>query len=533
MPRTSRKKLNDSTVTVEVPKRQIYRVGAYVRLSAEDRKKEGDSIETQQAIIAAYVSERHDCELVEIYIDNGLSGQSFERPAFTRMIADMEIGKINCCVTKDLSRIGRNAIDTGYYIEKYFPSHNIRFVAINDDYDSASGNSGDIMLPLKNLINEVYALDIGRKTSATKQMRIQEGAFIGKVPPYGYRKHPDNCHKLLLDEDAAPVVKRIFQMHLEGAKIIEIVDYLNASDSLPPCYYFYTKGWTSKKDMRRGTRWSRSAITKLLKNQVYCGDMAQGKFIRVNHTAKSVPKSDWVVIENTHEAIIKRSDFARAQELFPGVKRTSRYSTPTSAYVFKGKIYCGHCGYAMARHRSGEDTYVYNCKTRTIHGKNACIPVSIREKDLKETLLALLHKQIDIFAKEQSSKSANRLASKEKAELQNIQAQIERNNGFLKGLYESMITGDITADDYRELKQSYESKLQTLMEQESRLRTNLLKRDVGKLKHQRAADNIGGLYGIEDLTADALHELVDKVNIFQSKQIQVYFKFTDETGEVG
>jgi len=261
--------------------------------------------------------------------------------------------------------------------------------------------------------------------------------------------------------------------------------------------------------------------------------MAQGKFIRVNHTAKSVPKSDWVVIENTHEAIVERSDFVKAQELFPGVKRTSRFSTPKSAYVFKGKIYCGHCGYAMARHRRSEDTYIYNCKTRTVHGKNACIQVSIHEKILKETILALLHRQMEVFAKEQSSQSANSIVSKEKAELQSIQAQIGRNNGLLKGLYESMITGDITASDYRELKQTYESKLKVLMEREGQLRADLLKRDVSKLKHQRAADYIGRLYGIEDLTVDVLLELIDKVNIFENKQIQVYFRFTDETGKVG
>ena len=176
MARKSRKNI-EPAADLQATKQTAYDVGAYVRLSALDKKEKSDSIETQQAIIAAFITEHSDLELRETYIDNGLSGQSFERPAFQRMLNDMENGKINCCVTKDLSRLGRNAIDTGYYIEKHFPTHGIRFIAINDDYDSANGNSTGIVLSLKNMINEAYALDIGRKTRATKQLHIRDGAL--------------------------------------------------------------------------------------------------------------------------------------------------------------------------------------------------------------------------------------------------------------------------------------------------------------------------------------------------------------------
>jgi DNA invertase Pin-like site-specific DNA recombinase len=179
MARKSRKNAGaEGSAQTKAAKKTVLNVGAYVRLSAVDKKNEGDSIDTQQAIISSFIAERPGFELREIYIDNGLSGQSFERPAFQSMIADMESGIINCCITKDLSCLGRNAIDTGYYIEKYFPTHGIRYIAITDDYDSADGNSGGITIALKNMINERYAIDIGRKTRATKLLQIREGGFV-------------------------------------------------------------------------------------------------------------------------------------------------------------------------------------------------------------------------------------------------------------------------------------------------------------------------------------------------------------------
>jgi DNA invertase Pin-like site-specific DNA recombinase len=178
-------------------------VGAYVRLSAVDKKQKGDSIETQQAIIAAFIADHPGLELRETYIDNGLSGQTTERPAFQRMLADIENGKINCCITKDLSRLGRNAIDTGYYIDKYFPSQNVRFIAISDNYDSVNGNCGGIMVSLINMFNEAYALETGRKIKATKQMKIREGGFVGRIPPYGLLKDPKDKFKLIPDPDTA------------------------------------------------------------------------------------------------------------------------------------------------------------------------------------------------------------------------------------------------------------------------------------------------------------------------------------------
>jgi len=533
MPRTSRKNSTASTKVLEIPNRQAYRVGAYVRLSAEDKRKEGDSIETQKAIINTFIDEQEGFELLETYIDSGLSGQSFERPGFSRMLADMESGKINCCITKDLSRIGRNAIDTGYYIEKHFPTHDIRFIAINDSYDSANGSSGGIVVSLKNLINETYALDIGRKTSATKQLQIREGAFIGKVPPYGYMKNPENKRKLSRDEETAPIVVQIYDMFMAGSSIREITDELNKQQTLPPLLYFHSKGWASDKDLRRNSCWNRSAVTGILKNQVYCGDMVQGKRGVVNGVKnKDLPKNQWVIVENTHSPLINRDVYFKIQDVLAEniLKRTpSRFSTPASENIFLGKLVCGHCGYAMSRRRSYENTYQFACISKHNMGKHVCGSVRISEKKLRTMLMAMLEKQAEVFADKQKIQNFSQPQEKLKSEMLDIQAKIERNQGFLKGLYESLMTGDITADEYKELKTSYESKLEALANQERQLRIEIVKQRTAESVCQRANSTISVFRGIEDLTSAALDILIEQICIFESNQLQVHFKFANET----
>ena len=212
MARKSRKGV-DANTTASIVAAPAFYVGAYIRMSVEDRKRKGNSIENQQSLIAMYIEEHAGLELTEVYIDDGLSGRFFDRPAFSRMIEDMESGKINCCITKDLSRLGRNAIDTGYYIEKFFPIKGIRYIAITDNYDSADPKSGGLMISLKNMVNEAYALEVSRKVRATIQMNIRNGCFVGSIAPYGYFKSENDCHKLVVDPYAGRAGARPLQPH--------------------------------------------------------------------------------------------------------------------------------------------------------------------------------------------------------------------------------------------------------------------------------------------------------------------------------
>jgi len=238
MARKSRK----NVIASEKPKQstvKIWRAALYIRLSVEFNGKRGDSLETQRQIMEAYIALCPDIEITEVYTDNGITGRTFEREAFQRMLADVENGKIDCIVVKDLSRLGRNSIDTGYYIEKYFPLHGVRFIAVNDQFDSTDPeNSGNhLIVPLKNMINEAYAADISKKVKAQQHQAMKDGESVGARPPYGYKKAPDNCHRLLVNGDTAPVVQQIFQWAVDGVLLNVIVKRLNEAGIMTPGYY--------------------------------------------------------------------------------------------------------------------------------------------------------------------------------------------------------------------------------------------------------------------------------------------------------
>ena len=526
MARKSRK--NIEVAVPQKPQQKVFHVGAYVRLSAVDKKQKGDSIENQQNIIRAYIDEQTDLELTEIYIDNGLSGQSFERPAFIRMLEDLENGRIDCCACKDLSRFGRNAIDTGYYIEKYFPTNGIRFIAINDDYDSINGNSGSTVVSLKNMVNEASALEIGRKIRTTKQMNIRNGCFVGCIPPYGFLKSREDNHKLVPDAYAAPIVRRMYEMAAYGDKVSDILAWLNSNDILPPKRYYHSIGIGTPKAENGHIHWNKGSIYTVLKNRVYVGDMVQGKGKTQSYEQKRLPESEWVITEGTHEGIVSRELFDKVQMLWgKSSKPVTRYSEPKTDNIFHRKVYCGHCGYTMRRARSSETQYNLKCETRVYYSKDDCVPVSINEDVLKAIVLALLQEQSVVFAEPRGS-SANEPVSKDDTEIHNIQSEIDKNTRYLKGLYESLMEGDITNTEYKEMKQSYETKIADLTEKARDLRESARQQALDTTKRNNAAGRLQSLSRISDLTAEVVDKLIEKILVFEDKHIEVRYNFTDE-----
>jgi DNA invertase Pin-like site-specific DNA recombinase len=532
MARKSRK--NADTAVVTAPAARTWNVGAYVRLSAVDRKQKGDSIENQQAIIAAYCDAHRTAdgmpELIirEIYIDNGLSGQSFERPAFQRMLADMENGVIDSCAAKDLSRYGRSAIDTGYYIEKYFPAIGIRCIAINDNYDSAdSHNSDGITVNLKNLVNESYALDIGRKIHDTKQMNIRNGCFVGAIPPYGYLKSAEDNHKLVPDPQAAPIVSKMFEMAASGVSTSDIHKWLMANGTLPPMKHFLSIGVVTEKKAKGGGHWSISVVYTILKNQVYTGDMVQGKGRTQSYKASRIEKENWIITPDTHESLVSRDVFDDVQKRFTGEKAPRNPALGEN--IFRGKIFCGHCGHAMSRTKSGKSSYLFKCETRFRYDRNDCVLVSINEDKLKSILLEILHTKSAVYCAQ--SVMPQTVISQEPNELANVCAELKRANGFLKALYESLVDGDITESEYREMKQSYEIKIAGLTEHEKQLRETARERHLKQSATNKASKHLSAANNISDITADLLDALVERILVFPDKHIEVKFKFTDEISE--
>lgn len=529
MARISRKNIDLATVETR-PAVRTWNVGAYVRLSAVDRKQKGDSIENQQAIIAAYCDERPELVIREIYIDNGLSGQKIDRPAFQKMLADMGNGLIDCCISKDLSRYGRSAIDTGYYIEKFFPTNGIRCIAINDNYDSADGQSGGVMVSLKNLVNEHYALEIGRKIHTTKQMNIRNGCFVGAMPPYGYLKSAEDSHKLVPDPDAAPIVARIFGMTANGEAVSAICGWLNGCGILPPKKHLHSIGVASAKQANGHEHWNVSVIYTILKNRVYAGDMVQGKGRTQSYDMRRVDKSNWVVTPDTHEGLVSRETFAAVQKLFGGAKTPRKAAAGDN--IFLRKIFCGHCGHAMGRAKSGKASHTFKCETRFRYDKDDCVLVSVNEDVLKGIILEALREKAALFSESEVA-AAKEQAVKEPSELSGVRAELSRVTGFLKGLYESLVSGDVTQAEYADMKRSYETKIADLTERERVLTEVARERKLNQIAADKASGNLGAVSAIADLTAEIIDALIDRILVFEDKRVEIHFKFTDEIAVAG
>jgi DNA invertase Pin-like site-specific DNA recombinase len=526
MARKSRKG-NETTATPE-PHRTVTRLGGYVRLSAEDRKQGGNSIENQQAIINSYVAGRHDLELARMYIDDGATGQKFDRPAFQRMLADMEGGEISGCISKDLSRLGRNSIDTGYYVEKYFPTRGLRYIAINDNYDSADGRGGGMTVALKNLINESYALEVGRKVHATRQMNISKGLFVGAFAPYGYLKDPDDGHRLVPDPYAAGIVKSIFEMFAGGCSTAAIRDSLNERKVMPPMAHRHANGGAAVRSVETDAFWVLEVIYEMLRNRVYCGDMVQGRRVTKQYVTTRRKPSEFVVVADTHEPIVSR-------ELFEAVQARKRKRVvrraDTQRDIFAGKLRCGHCGYALHNSRGKQAKYdYYVCNTRYSHGKNACVPVSIGVAVLRTAVYEVLRKHAEAFLDGGADTEAQAAGGEE---LRAVRGEIDRAGGFLKGLYESLSVGDITLDEYREMKSAYEARVAKLTERERELREAARLAALESARRVKATDAYGALAAADGLTADVVDALIEGIAVFQGKRIEIAFKYADETATVG
>ena len=273
----------------------------YIRLSVEDNKNRGNSIEHQQMLLKNFVAVNPEFQVIKTYIDNGKTGTNFERPAFQEMLQDIEAGKIQCVIVKDLSRLGRNYIDTGYYIQSYFPSYKVRFIALNENFDTQKEDANNILLPVLNMINESYALDTDKKIKEQAAKDMRAGKFIGARPPYGYKKSPEDCHKLIVDEETAPIVKQIFQWVLEGVSLEKITLQLNEANILTPGHYAKKRGIISNERLIGQGYWNTVAISRIIKDEIYTGDMVQGKSVTIQHRQIKTDKRDWIVVKNTHE----------------------------------------------------------------------------------------------------------------------------------------------------------------------------------------------------------------------------------------
>ncbi len=535
MARKSRKQLADVPVqTFESP---VYRAGGYIRLSVEDNKKKGDSLETQKSILESYIALSADLQLHDYYIDNGTTGTNFHRPAFQRMLEDAENGVINCIIVKDLSRFGRNAIDTGYYIEKYLPSIKVRFISINDNFDTDHVNPGDgIMLPLKNMINEAYSLDIGRKIKAQQRQSMKEGQFVGARPPYGYLKNPDNCHHLIVDEETAPVVRQIFQWAYEKVSLNDITRRLNEAGILTPSHAKKAAGLIAHENLIGKIAWQTWTISKILSCETYTGTLVQGKTKSICHQQTRAEENNWIRVESTHEALVSREVFDAVQVFRQQVAEEAiqKPKKPYTPNLFKGKIFCGHCGGSLHRQRCerkrGPDVYVFHCLSNSRRLRGSCKPYSLPEKELLFALLTILQKQAETTAGNalilrQKHPDMEVRYAQVKARLAALRQELDRDRRMLKSLYESLVTGILSDEEYREMRAGYGEKIERTSALIQEFTANQKEMEIRITDYIDISNLIAGITGQEDITALLIDRLIDRIQVFSDRHIEVDFRF--------
>lgn len=500
----------------------------YIRLSVEDGHGRSNSIENQQLILNDFLSDKPEFRTVDTYIDNGLTGTNFNRPNFQRMLADIENGKINCVIVKDLSRLGRNAIDTGYYIEQYFVQHKIRFIAVNDNYDTANenGTNNGIILPLKNMVNEAYALDIGKKIKAQAHQAMLDGDFIGARAPFGYKKAPDNCHKLIIDEETAPIVRQIFEWAADGIGINTITVRLNEMGAVTSSVH---KGLTSEqgKRYRQNENWTTFTVDHILINPIYTGDMVQGKSIIVDHKQQDTDPEDYIIVRDTHEPIVSREMFERVKAIRDTVREEYKNKPidPYTENIFRGKIFCPHCGKPLNRQRAKRktkaDVYRLYCVSPSRVSKSACIGVNIDEQIVIDFVSGALKSKLSALKKStpkaDKSDILKRLKSDKQRELNRVQS-------LIKGLYENLVSGVISNEDYKELKIGYSKQTADLTNELERLDGEIRRLERESKQRLEIKNTADRFKSNRQLTAEIINRLIERIEISHDREINIIFR---------
>lgn len=540
-----------------VPER-IYNAAAYVRLSVEgeDKERNKESITTQRYMLEKYIEKQPDMRLAAVFCDNGETGTDFERPGFEQMMDEVRRRKIDCIVVKDLSRFGRNYVETGYYLEKIFPYMGIRLVAVNDGYDTLSGDANEMVISLKNLVNDLYAKDISRKINSTFETMRAKGQITSGHPPYGYLRSSEDKHKLVIDPETAPVIRDVFKWRLEGHGTAQIARRLNDSSVLSLPMFHYIHGHRKDKPSGAGAIWKGGQIRFILQNITYAGHTAQGKVkesLSDGQPLKRKAREEWVVVKDTHEAIIDQETFDRVQELVE--QRCREYKSIRGKYgttenILKGLLVCADCGEKMVRHKSvspaGTARYVFQCRTYAENlGGQGCTIKSVGEPELKECILQALQVQINLAVelermleglqkKPEFRKKGNELADMQRQ----VQQKIKRNLSLRASLYESLNDHTLTEAEYLSMKAQYEEEAERLRIQSEEFRKEE-EQQIASLspqnkwitalkKYQTSEAATGTLIRDMELSRRMVVELIKYIKVSGYNEVQIVWNFQDE-----
>lgn len=543
-----------------VSEAKVYNTAIYARLSVEDcRDKESDSIENQIYLIKQYVAERPYLKMCSVFSDNGETGVNFNRPGFTAMMDEVKAGKINCIVVKDLSRFGRNYIETGEYLEKIFPFMGVRFVSINDglDNEDANSNTDALIISLKNLINDVYAKDISQKIISSLHTKQLNGEYIGGLPPFGYKKSEEDYHRLVIDNETAPVVRDIFKWKAEGMGDTVIARRLNEMGIPSPMKRRVDKREVDKTGNCRLYIWRDRTIRLITTNPMYIGHMTQGRTKQAlceNMPLKEQPKSEWIIVENTHEPIVDKATFDLAQEarsnntiaFYKDYDKSKHMSGEN--HLFKGLLVCAECGSRLIRMKThtAPDGYSFFCPVKRKNLGTACTSKTVSESYLYDRVLAAIKSQVKtavdlsaVVERLNKLRSADNPENELAKRMAALQKELKRVTNLKAALYESYADKLLTESEYIYSKQRYgkqideiKQRLEYLQEESVTHSETLTPKNKWLQACKRFTDH-------DELSREMVHTLIDYIIVSGNNEFEIVWNFKNEyealceyTGEV-
>lgn len=539
---------NRGTISASAPtscNTMRWRLGKYIRLSKEDLlrgRDESNSVINQRRLLEQYhqthLDEFYDGTEQDVYVDDGKTGTDTDREDFQRLLADVYSGRINCVIVKDLSRLGREYIETGRYLRQIFPAYGVRFIAINDGIDTANEHNGDdLNISLKNLLNDTYCRDISVKTRSALLSKRKNGEYVGACPVYGYRKDQENKNQLVIDEDTARVVRDIFRRRIDGASAKRIADELNRLGIPSPLAYKISRGLPHPKkgyaDSQKA-KWSAHAILRILQDETYTGVLLQGKQSTHNHKIKDIiekPAEEWIRTENAHAPIIRKQDFELVQKIMGLDTRTA--PDGDAVYLFSGILICRSCGGRMTRKTNtvkGKKYIYYHCPTGKKHGCEH--PTMLREDELTACVLeslqahirnvVSLEKLLDSISEEQINQE---LIAGFKSQIAENEVQLEKAMQFKAALYENFVSGFLDKKEYRDLKNQYTAQIEQRREAIESLRKEMEQASANTNDRLRWTQHFKEFSTMTSLDRRAVITLIQCIHVEGKNNLKITFRY--------
>lgn len=539
---------NRGTISASAPtsyNAMRWRLGKYIRLSKEDLlrgRDESNSVINQRRLLEQYhqthLDEFYDGTEQDVYVDDGKTGTDTDREDFQRLLADVYSGRINCVIVKDLSRLGREYIETGRYLRQIFPAYGVRFIAINDGIDTANEHNGDdLNISLKNLLNDTYCRDISVKTRSALLSKRKNGEYVGACPVYGYRKDQENKNQLVIDEDTARVVRDIFRRRIDGASAKRIADELNRLGIPSPLAYKISRGLPHPKkgyaDSQKA-KWSAHAILRILQDETYTGVLLQGKQSTHNHKIKDIiekPAEEWIRTENAHAPIIRKQDYELVQKIMGLDTRTA--PDGDAVYLFSGILICRSCGGRMTRKTNtvkGKKYIYYHCPTGKKHGCEH--PTMLREDELTACVLeslqahirnvVSLEKLLDSISEEQINQE---LIAGFKSQIAENEVQLEKAMQFKAALYENFVSGFLDKKEYRDLKNQYTKQIEQRREAIESLRKEMEQASANTNDRLRWTQHFKEFSTMTSLDRRAVITLIQCIHVEGKNNLKITFRY--------